>query len=56
MTVHVKGVPEQDGSLGVILSALVGDGPVNALPLTVESVMTTDCVLAETYFGFRDFA
>ncbi len=48
-TVHVKGFPEQFGLLVVRLLAMLVGVPVYAEPLTVISVMTTDCVDGETY-------
>jgi hypothetical protein len=52
-TVHVNGLPVQLG-LDVVRFDAIEDGvPVYAVPFTLTSVMTTDCVALEIYFGVR---
>jgi hypothetical protein len=52
-TLHVSGEPLQLGFDVVRLLAIMLGDPVYATAFTVESVMTTDCVDADTYAGVR---
>jgi hypothetical protein len=52
-TLHVSGLPEQFGLDVVRFAAIDAGVPVYAVPLTLTSVMMTDCVALEMYFGER---
>jgi hypothetical protein len=52
-TLHVSGLPEQFGLDVVRFAAIEAGVPVYGVPLTLTSVMMTDCVALEIYFGVR---
>jgi len=56
VTVQVNGTPLQPGVSVAKLVATDAGLPVYAAPLTLVSVMTIDCVAAETYAGVRALA